>query len=117
MTNTQIILNNSIALMKAGVLRPTTEMMVLTYENENGEKIAEKMPVPEVIHTFAEWKRLGYQVKKGSKAKASFPIWKYCTRRNQESEENTDSDVNTESGRCYMNKAFWFTFDQVQPIQ
>jgi hypothetical protein len=50
---------------------------------------------------------LGYQVKKGEHAKATFPVWKWKGQKNEETGEE-------EGGTCYQRKAFWFTFDQVE---
>lgn len=41
------------------------------------------------LHTFAEWKRLGYKVKKGEKSKHKISIWKRATKKveNEKGEE------------------------------
>ena len=69
--------------------------------------------LPEVIHTYAVWKSLGYQVKKGSKAVAQFPIWKYMSKKKKEAEP-TEEQV--EKGYCRMVKASFFTREQVEKI-
>lgn len=86
MTNAQIIYENSVILMMGGALH-------------DGEE----------IHTFQRWKALGYSVKKGEKAIAKFPIWKPCTRKNDDGE-----DVNT--GRMFLKNSAFFSSAQVEPL-
>ena len=102
-TNGEIILRESLELLKKGILKPTGRVFV--QELPDGSKI--ELPEPEPIHTYNGWKELGYQVKKGEHAKAQFPIWKYKGQKNEETGED-------ENGKCYQRKAFWFTFDQVE---
>lgn len=37
-------------------------------------KVANNIPLDEELHTFAEWKRLGFSVKKGEKPDAKLPF-------------------------------------------
>ena len=104
-TNAQIILTESLRLMEAGVLKTTGR--VLVQEMPDGSKV--EIPEPEPIHTFNGWKELGYTVKKGEHAKATFPIWKWKGRKDEETGEEV-------GGNCYQRKAFWFTFEQVERL-
>lgn len=104
-TNTEIILRNSLELMKAGVLKPSGRMFIR--ELEDGTQI--EIPEPEAIHTYNGWKDRGYQVRKGEHAKASFPIWKYTGKKDEETGEEQD-------GHCFLKKSFWFTADQVDKV-
>ena len=104
-TNGEIIMRESLELMKQGVLKSTGRMLV--QELPDGQKI--EIPEPEAIHTYNGWKELGFQVKKGEHAKAQFPIWKWKGQKDEETGEVT-------GGTCYQRKAFWFTFDQVEAI-
>lgn len=104
-TNSEIIFHQSMELMKQGVLKPSGRMLV--QQLPDGSEI--EIPEPEPIHTYNGWKELGYQVRKGQKAKASFMIWKYSGKKDEETGEEKD-------GKCYQRKAFWFTFDQVEKI-
>lgn len=107
MTNAEIILENRIFLMKEGVLEATEDKMTI-----NGKEIN----VPEEIHTFDAWKKLGYQVQKGEHAVAKFKIWKF--KSNGKKKDNEDEeDQKQVSGRCFMKMAFFFTAKQVQPIK
>ena len=102
-TNAQIILTESLRLVEAGVLKTTGR--VLVQELPDGTKV--EIPEPEPIHTFNGWKELGYCVKKGEHAKATFPIWKWKGQKDEETGEEV-------GGSCYQRKAFWFTFEQVE---
>lgn len=104
MTNAQIIFNQSITLMEEGILKGSGIMATV---EENGEK--KQIELPETIHTYAAWKSIGYQVKKGQKAKAAFTIWKYAESKKQNDEEEAE-------GRMFMKLAHFFTADQVEKI-
>ena len=63
MTNEQIIFTESMNLMEKGIIGNTGRKIVV--ENEAGEK--KEIFEPEKIHTYAGWKAVGRQVKKGRK--------------------------------------------------
>lgn len=108
-TNSQIIFQESMKLMEQGILKPTGRIFI--QELPDGSKV--ELPEPEPIHTYNGWKELGYQVKRGQKAKASFTIWKYAGKKalNEETGEMEEID-----GKCFPKKSFWFTADQVEKI-
>lgn len=110
MTNEQIILENAIALMKAGTLKGTGETVKMVIGNEEIET-----ELPEAIHTFAGWKALGYKVKKGEHAVANFPIWKYSERERKENEMtgNPALDANAVSS-MFLKRSFFFSASQVE---
>ena len=103
MTNTQIIMNASIDLMKQGIIKTTGRF--LTQVLPDGMEI--QIPEPEAIHTYNGWKERGYQVKRGEHAKAAFTIWKYAGQKDEE----TGEEIN---GKCFMKQSFWFTAEQVE---
>lgn len=110
MTNAQIIMNQSISLLEEGIIKGTgrmLEMLVIDAEGNEEKKMVEE---PEAIHTYAVWKELGRQVKKGQKAKASFTIWKYVKGKKQEESDEEPED------KMFMTKASFFTIDQTEPI-
>ena len=111
MTNAMIILLESVKLMEAGVIKGSG-IKGLT---QDGKEIE----LPEKIHTYQAWKQLGYQVKKGSKAVAQFPVWKYITGKMKEAEVRDDVDVenNENKGYCHMKVASFFTREQVEEIK
>lgn len=65
------------------------------------------------LHTFSEWKRLGYQVKKGQKARIAIDIWKKSNKKRKN--ENGEEMEETED-RYYKKLSHFFTFDQVQKL-
>lgn len=109
MTNSQIILLESIKLMEAGVIGSTGNYIEI--ETDDGEK--KKLLEPEPIHTFAKWKEFGYVVKRGEHAVASFPIWKMIKSKKS---EDADADGSDDS-KMFLKKSFWFTFSQVEKIK
>jgi hypothetical protein len=103
MTNAQIIFNESIALMRDGKIGTTGRM--LAFKDEDGEIHEE--PEPVAIHTYAAWKSLGYQVKKGEKAVAKFLIWKHTVKK-------AKADDDDDQEKMFMTKAAFFAPDQVE---
>ncbi len=108
MTNTMIILQEQIKLAEEGRLKylETYSTIVINGEEKQIHDI-------EAIHTYQRWKQLGYVVKKGEKAIAKFPIWKYSTKK-----KDTENDVENEqeAGYCFMKMSAFFSQSQVEPI-
>lgn len=72
------------------------------------------------LHTFPEWKRLGYSVKKGEKAAVAVHLWKYTTKPSKaaiEKAEKAGKDVDAlEADPHYYKKlSYLFTDKQVKP--
>ena len=109
MTNAEIVFNNSVFLMEQGLLRGTGEKVM--FKDEQGIREVE---VPEEIHTFNEWKRMGFVVKKGEHAIAKFPIWKLAGKKKKDEEAGENEDGEKSGGRFYMKVAFFFTREQVK---
>lgn len=125
MTNAEIIFRESCELMRAGILSGSG--IIGTFTDENGEE--QKIELPEEIHTFAAWKQAGYIVKKGEKAIAAFPVWKYKeSRRNrpeqaqtgpadgEQASEQIDGEQARQAGRMFMKTAYFFKRAQVERI-
>lgn len=108
MTNAMIVLLKSVELMEQGVLKPTGQKVIVEMADGNKE-----YDVPEPIHTYQTWKSLGYQVKKGEKAVAQFPIWKYTKKKSKDMSE----DEAQENGYCFMKLSSWFKAEQVQKME
>lgn len=106
MTNAQIIFSESLELMNQGVIGTTGRTIIV--EDENGVK--SELQEPEAIHTYAGWQELGFQVCRGQKAVCSFPIWKHTVKKAKEENEEDEE-------KMFMVKAFFFTINQVEPIQ
>lgn len=105
MTNEMIIFNNRLSLMEDGILQGTGN--TITVENEEGEKI--ELEEPEQIHTYAGWKTLNRQVKRGEKSIATILIWKHTTKKPKEKEEEEQEAI-------FMTKAFFFRECQTEAI-
>lgn len=110
MTNAQIIMNQSIELMKAGIIGTTGRQFEATIINGDGEEEKIVIDEPEEIHTYATWKKLGYQVQKGEKAIAKFTIWKHVVKKAKSEDEEDES-------KMFLKQASWFKASQVAPIQ
>ena len=61
--------------------------------------------VTETMHTYAAWKKLGYQVRKGEKAAHKLTIWKYTEKKNEQDE--------VEDASMFMKTASFFLASQV----
>jgi antirestriction protein ArdC len=105
MTNAQIIFNESIELMENGIIGNTGRKIII--ENEDGEK--KEMLEPESIHTYAGWKAIGRQVKKGEKSIATILIWKHTTKKAKDKDEEEQENM-------FMTKAFFFKECQTEAI-
>lgn len=106
MTNAQIIFNESQKLAKAGVIKYTGKEFKATDDDGNEVIIKETEP----IHTYNAWKALGFQVQKGQKAVAQFPVWKYRAGKH---DDETDTD---EPSKMFLKKSSFFTAAQVAVI-
>ena len=63
------------------------------------------------LHTYQEWRRMGYQVKQGEHAALTVVLWKYRS----ETVEINGQEV--ESGDCYRTTAHLFTAAQVKKAE
>lgn len=113
MTNETIIMMHSISLMEQGLLKGSGIFGKIVDE-EGAEKVIE---LPEVIHTFAAWKKLGFTVKKGEHSSIKFPIWKYSEKAKKEEELTGNPIEDAPVGKMFMKMASFFTADQVEQIQ
>ena len=87
MTNEEIVFSKRVELMEKELLKSTGAKMMV-YDAEGKEKTIE---VPEELHTYQAWKKMGYQVQKGQKAIAKFKIWKHTTKK-AKSEKDVDEE-------------------------
>lgn len=114
MKNEQIIFNESMRLMNEGILKGTGRKFLVELEDGTKQEVEE----PEPIHTFAAWKSIGRQVKKGQHAKAQIYIWKqgkpYTVKAKNQDGEEVEKEV---QGKMFMKLAFFFTLDQTEPIK
>lgn len=71
--------------------------------------------VSEESHTYAHWRALGYQVRKGEHATFKAAIWKYAKGKQAEAPANEDGEQ-AAPGRMFLKTAHFFTRSQVDPI-
>lgn len=122
MTNTQIITDTikaaftpeQIAQLTAAIFAP----------DQIAEKVQIGMAPAEILggafHTFQEWKRLGYSVKKGEHAALVAYLWKFTDRPSKAQREAAEAEgKEAEAGenRFYKAKSFLFCALQVEKIQ
>ena len=69
-----------------------------------------------ILHTYATWKKLGYQVKKGEKSEHKIPVWKPSTKKVEvENEDGEKEEV--DNGRYFLKLSAFFTQEQVERIE
>lgn len=114
MTNAMIIFMNQVQLQEDGILKFTGNTVTMCDEEGNESEVYEIQP----IHTYNGWKVRGYRVKKGEKAIAKFPIWKYAKKKKSDSVENETAtkEEMQKKGYCFMKMSAFFTDEQVEPI-
>jgi hypothetical protein len=99
MKNEEMIMKTRIRLMNSRVIGTTGNKM----EVVDADGVVTEIDEPEEIHTYVGWKRRGYQVPQGTKAKVFIPIWNY----------STDEEGNT---TMFQRNAPFFTPSQVEKI-
>lgn len=68
------------------------------------------------LHTFSEWKRRGYSVKKGEHAKLTSFLWKF-KKELVKIPQKDGEEVEEEAETYYKVKSFLFSAEQVQKIE
>ena len=63
------------------------------------------------LFTYNEWKKRGYQVKKGEKCFIKTKLWKTVPNKKEESNNKDEND------KCVMVTACLFTINQVELIK
>jgi len=115
MTNQMIIFNASQELAENGAIAYTGRVMKCTLPDGSVQELKETEP----IHTFLEWKRAGFIVKKGQKAIAKIAIWNFTnkpSKKTQEAREAAGTDPEKEDPHYYMKEAAFFSASQVEPL-
>ena len=64
----------------AAARRAAVTITVDEGSDESAENIFSAMLAADTFHTFAEWKRMGYSVKKGQHAALTCQLWKYTDK-------------------------------------
>lgn len=102
MKNEIIILDAKQKLAEQGLIKYTGRALMI--ELMDGSKFKET----EQIHTFMEWKRLGYKVKKGNKAITKLQIWVPTVKENENGIKIT---------KFWLKNSAFFSESQVEKIE
>ena len=105
MTNAMLILMERVELMNAGKIGSTGRSIQVEIDGET-----KTFQEPEPIHTYAVWKELGYQVKRGEKAISRLNIWKHIVKKPKTEEEEKPQE------KMIMKTAYFFSPAQVEKI-
>lgn len=100
--------------------RASVKIAVAEDSNDTPEDIFNAMLAAETFHTFAEWKRMGYSVKKGEHAALVCNLWKYTDKPGKAAREAAAAagqDAPESDPHFYMAKAHLFSALQVQKIK
>ena len=84
---------------------------------DTAEDIFTAMLAADQFHTFAEWKRMGYSVKKGQHAALTCQLWKYTDKPGKAAREAAEADgkdAPETDPHFYMTKAHLFHALQVE---
>lgn len=113
MTNSEIIFRNRVFLMEQEIIKGI-EGTSMIWSDEEGER---EIQIPEEIKTFDEWKREGYIVQKGQHAVARFQIWMPKKGKKKQEQKQEQEQEEEKMKGFYKKVAFFFTVDQVKPIE
>lgn len=74
--------------------------------------------IKETLHTYAKWKSLGYQVKRGEKAMICTGLWKMQNSKAfHRDEEDSEADGEVSFSKMHLCKAYLFGEHQVEKIE
>lgn len=99
--------------------RAAVTITVAEGSDETPESVFNAMLAAETFHTFAEWKRMGYSVKKGQHAALVCNLWKYTDKPGKAAREAAAAageDAPESDPHFYMAKAHLFNALQVEKI-
>lgn len=102
---------------KINARRASVKITVAEDSDDTPEDIFNAMLVADTFHTFAEWKRMGYSVKKGEHAALVCNLWKYTDKPGKAAREAAAAagqDAPESDPHFYMAKAHLFSALQVQ---
>ena len=76
-------------------------------------KAAHNIPLSEPLYTYAVWRSMGYQVKKGEASRHRVQLWKYTPGKKTADTEAQEAPQG--KGRnCFMKTVCLFTREQVE---
>lgn len=105
MTNSQIIYNTALAY---GFTEEQLFQLMVAYKGD--------LP----FHTFQEWKKRGYSVKKGEHAIFSADLWKYTDKPSKamiQAAKEAGTDAPEQSPHYYKKLSYLFSASQVERIK
>ena len=97
--------------------RASVKITVADGSDETPDDIFLAMLAAETFHTFAEWKRMGYSVKKGQHAALTCNLWKYTDKPGKAAREAAAAageEAPETDPHFYMTKAHLFHALQVE---
>ena len=103
---------------KISARRANVTITIPEGSDETPDAVFNAMLAAETFHTFAEWKRMGYSVKKGQHAALVCNLWKYTDKPGKAAREaaaQAGQDAPESDPHFYMAKAHLFNALQVEP--
>ena len=110
-------LGGGLRLLCKAARRAAVTITVDEGSDESAENIFSAMLAADTFHTFAEWKRMGYSVKKGQHAALTCQLWKYTDKPGKAAREAAEADgkdAPETDPHFYMTKAHLFHALQVE---
>ena len=114
MTNAQIVFLEAQKLAENGTIAYTGRTVIVTLKDGSAGEFKET----EAIHTFLEWKKAGFKIKKGQKAVARFAIWNFTDKPSKATKAAREAagkeDIEAADPHYYMKEACFFSQSQVE---
>lgn len=85
----------------------TNAKIIECYKAENG------IPTDKPLFTYAVWKSMGYQVKRGEASRHRVQLWKYIPGAGKDDTEAQEAPQ-SKGNRCFMKTVCLFTREQVE---
>lgn len=87
----------------------TNKAIIDAYKTENG------IPMEKPLFTYAVWKSMGYQVKKGEASRHRVQMWKFTPGKKTADTEAQEAPQG-KGNRCFMKTVCLFEMSQVERI-
>lgn len=97
--------------------RDSVKVVLSEDSDDTPESIVDAMMAADTFHTFAEWKKLGYSVKKGQHAALVCNLWKYTEKPGKAARDAAAAageDAPESDPHFYMAKSHLFNRLQVE---
>lgn len=76
-------------------------------------KAAHNIPLSEPLYTYAVWRSMGYQVKRGEASRHRVQLWKYSPEKKTADAEAQEAPQG-KGNKCFMKTVCLFTQEQVE---